>query len=113
MLFYDSEFGTPQGYFDRFGIDAKRVIHTPITDVEQLKHDAVKQLSEISRGEKVIIVLDSLGNLASKKEVDDALDGKSVADMSRAKQFKSFFRMVTPHLNLKDLPMIVVILRTS
>jgi hypothetical protein len=28
--------------------------------------------------------------------------------MSRAKQVKSLFRMVTPHLNLKDIPMIVV-----
>ena len=53
-------------------------------------------------------MIDSIGNLASKKEVDDALDGKSVADMSRAKQVKSLFRMVTPHLNLKDIPMVVV-----
>ncbi len=36
----------------------------------------------------VIIVVDSVGNLASKKEVDDALEGKSVADMTRAKQMK-------------------------
>jgi hypothetical protein len=28
--------------------------------------------------------------------------------MSRAKQIKSLFRMVTPHLNLKDIPMVVV-----
>jgi hypothetical protein len=28
--------------------------------------------------------------------------------MSRAKQVKSLFRMVTPHLNLKNIPMIVV-----
>jgi hypothetical protein len=56
----------------------------------------------------LIIVIDSIGNLASKKEVEDALDQKSVADMSRAKQVKSLFRMVTPHLSLKDIPMIVV-----
>ena len=45
---------------------------------------------------------------AEEQEVDDALDGKSVADMSRAKQIKSLFRMVTPHLSLKDIPMVVV-----
>jgi hypothetical protein len=56
----------------------------------------------------LIIVIDSIGNLASKKEVEDALEGKSVADMSRAKQVKSLFRMVTPHLTMKDVPMIVV-----
>ena len=108
ILFYDSEFGTPQSYFDSFGIDKERVIHTPITDVEQLKFDIMNQLSQIERGDHVIIVVDSIGNLASKKEVEDALDQKSVGDMTRAKQIKSLFRMVTPHLTMKDIPMVVV-----
>jgi RecA/RadA recombinase len=108
LLFYDSEFGTPQSYFDAFGIDTNRVLHTPVTDVEQLKFDIMKQLEGIERGDRLMIIIDSIGNLASKKEVEDALDGKSVADMSRAKQIKSLFRMVTPHLNLKDIPMVVV-----
>ena len=108
LLFYDSEFGTPQSYFDSFGIDTDRVLHTPLTDIEQLKFDVMKQLTELERGEHLIIVIDSIGNLASKKEVEDALSEKSVADMSRAKQVKSLFRMVTPHLSLKDIPMIVV-----
>jgi len=108
VLFYDSEFGTPQSYFDAFGIDTDRVLHTPVTDVEQLKFDIMQQLQNIERGERVIIVIDSIGNLASKKEVEDALDQKSVADMSRAKQMKSLFRMVTPHLTLKDIPCVVV-----
>jgi RecA/RadA recombinase len=108
LLFYDSEFGTPQSYFDSFGIPMDRVLHTPITDVEQLKFDIMKQLSEIESGDKVIIIVDSIGNLASKKEVEDAMNEKSVADMSRAKQIKSLFRMVTPHLTMKDIPMVVV-----
>lgn len=108
VLFYDSEFGAPASYFNSFGVDTDRVIHTPITDIEQLKHDLMKQVNDISRGERVIIVVDSVGNLASKKEVEDALDGKSVADMTRAKQLKSLFRMVTPHLTIKDVPMVVV-----
>jgi RecA/RadA recombinase len=108
LLFYDSEFGTPQSYFDTFGIDTSRVVHTPLTDVEQLKFDIMQQLSEVERGDHLIIVIDSIGNLASKKEVDDAMEGKSVGDMTRAKQLKSLFRMVTPHLNLKDIPLVVV-----
>ena len=108
LMFYDSEFGTPQAYFESVGIDMERVLHTPITDVEQLKFDSMQQLKNLERGEHVIFVIDSIGNLASKKEVEDALDGKSVADMSRAKQLKSLFRMITPHLTLKDLPMVVV-----
>ena len=108
VLFYDSEFGSPQSYFESFGIDTSRVLHTPVTDVEQLKHDSMQQLNNIERGDRVIFIVDSVGNLASRKEVDDALDGKQVADMSRAKQLKSLFRMITPHLTIKDLPMVVV-----
>lgn len=108
LLFYDSEFGTPQSYFDSFGIDTSRVLHTPLTDIEQLKIDLMQQLNQVERGEHLIVVVDSIGNLASIKEVNDALDGKTVGDMSRAKAVKSLFRMVTPHLSLKDIPMVVV-----
>jgi RecA/RadA recombinase len=108
ILFYDSEFGTPQAYFKTFGIPFDSVVHTPITDVEELKFDIINQLKNIERGDHVMIVVDSIGNLASKKEVEDALEQKSVGDMTRAKQIKSLFRMVTPHLNLKDIPMVVV-----
>lgn len=108
VLFYDSEFGAPQGYFKSFGIDTDKVIHTPITDIEQLKHDVMSQLNGIERGDHVIVIVDSVGNLASKKEVEDALEGKSVADMTRAKQMKSLFRMITPHLTIKDIPAVVV-----
>jgi hypothetical protein len=108
ILFYDSEFGTPESYFTSFGVPLESVVHTPVTDIEQLKFDAMKQLDELKRDDRVMIVIDSIGNLASKKEVDDALKQSSAADMSRAKQLKSLFRMVTPHLTLKDIPMVVV-----
>ena len=108
ILFYDSEFGAPQQYFETFEIDTSRVVHSPITDIEQLKHDSMQQLNNFERGDHVMIIVDSVGNLASKKEVEDALDGKSVADMTRAKQMKSLFRMITPHLTIKDIPAIVV-----
>lgn len=108
LLFYDSEFGSPQSYFESFGIDTSRVLHTPITDVEQLKFDLVNQLEEIERDDHVIVVIDSIGNLASKKELEDALNEKSVADMSRAKALKGLFRMVTPYLTMKNIPLLAV-----
>jgi len=108
LLFYDSEFGTPQAYFESLGISLDRVIHTPITTVEQLRSDIANQLKSLKRGDKVFIAIDSIGNLASSKEVNDALEEKTVADMTRAKQIKSLFRIVTPQLTLKDVPCFVV-----
>jgi RecA/RadA recombinase len=108
MLFYDSEFGSPQSYFEAFGIDTSRVLHTPIKDAEELKFDIMGQLENIERNDKVIVVIDSIGNLASKKEKEDALNEKSVADMTRARALKSLFRMVTPYLTMNDIPMIAI-----
>tara|TARA_B100002019_G_C21213972_1_gene570939 strand:- start:16 stop:1008 length:993 start_codon:yes stop_codon:yes gene_type:complete len=108
LLFYDSEFGSPQSYFENFDIDTTRVLHTPITNVEELKFDLVGQLEELDRNDKVVVMIDSVGNLASKKELEDAINEKSVADMSRAKALKGLFRMTTPYLNMKDIPLIAV-----
>ena len=108
LLFYDSEFGSPQSYFQQFDIDTERVLHTPITNVEELKFDIIGQMEGLDRNDKVIVMIDSVGNLASKKELEDAINEKSVADMSRAKALKGLFRMTTPYLNMKNIPLIAV-----
>jgi RecA/RadA recombinase len=108
LLFYDSEFGSPQSYFEAFEVDTSRVLHTPVTNIEELKFDLVHQLNEIDRKDKVIVIIDSVGNIASKKEVEDAENMKSVADMTRAKALKGLFRMITPMLTLKDVPLVAV-----
>lgn len=108
VLFYDSEFGSPKSYFEQFDVDPDRVLHTPITNVEELKFDLIAQLDTLDRDDEVVIVIDSIGNLASKKELEDAKDEKSVADMSRAKALKGLFRMVTPYLTMKNIPLIAI-----
>lgn len=107
-LFYDSEFGTKKGYFDKSGVDEDRVIHIPITDIEELTFDIAQKLKEINTDDKVIILIDSIGNLASKKEVEDAEGENSAMDMTRAKKLKGFFRIVTPKLHMKFIPMICI-----
>jgi len=107
-VFFDSEFGASFSYFDFFGIDKNRVIHVPVTNIEELKFNLMSMLEELKREDHVIMFVDSIGNLASKKEVEDALTEKSVADMTRAKALKSLFRMSTPHFATKDIPFICV-----
>lgn len=107
-IFYDSEFGSTPEYFETYGIDLNRVLHLPIEHVEQLKFDMVKKLDAIKNGDKVIFLIDSIGNIASKKELDDAIDEKSVADLSRAKAFKSFWRLVTSKISQRNIPLIAI-----
>lgn len=107
-LLYDSEFGITPEYLEMNGIDPTRIIHIPIEHIEQLKFDVVKRLNEIQRGDKVFLMIDSIGSLSSKKEVDDAIDEKSVADMTRAKSIRSLLRIITPHLTMKDIPCLAI-----
>lgn len=108
MIFYDCEFGTPSAYFSSLEMDTSRIFHIPVMNMEEFKFDCIKQLENLDRGDRVIFVVDSLGNMSSKKEMEDAIEGKSVQDMSRAKQMKSIFRMITPYLNRLDIPMVAV-----
>lgn len=107
-LLYDSEFGITPEYLEMNGIDSSRIIHIPIEHIEQLKFDIVKRLTEIERGDKVFIMIDSIGALASKKEVDDAINDNAAADMTRAKSLKSLYRIITPHLTMKDIPCLAI-----
>jgi len=107
-IFYDSEFGITPDYIKSNGLDPSRIVHVPIEHLEHLKFDIAKRLDEIKRGDKVIFFIDSVGNLASKKEAEDALNGNAAADMTRAKVMKSLWRIVTPHLTTKDIPCIAV-----
>lgn len=108
LLFYDSEFGSPVEYFESVGIDPSRVLHTPVKNLEELKFDIVQQLEGIVKGDKLFILIDSIGNLQSVKEQTDAIDQKSTADMSRARYLKQFYRIITPYLRVKDIPMVQI-----
>lgn len=107
-ILYDSEFGISEEYIKGFGIDPTRVLHIPVEHIEHLKFDFVKKLEGISKGDKVFFMVDSIGQIASKKETEDALDEKSVADMTRAKAIRSLLRLITIQLTMKDIPCIMI-----
>lgn len=119
MLFYDSEGGASQEYFESVGIDTDRVIYIPVMNVEELKFDLTSKLEEIrseyesAKTEKdkprFVVFIDSIGNLASIKEVRDAMSDNPAADMgTRAKALKALFRIVTPYFDRCEMSMIAI-----
>lgn len=116
MIFYDSEGGASKEYFESVGIDINRVIYIPIMNIEELKFDLVTKLEEIKEHYKetkeysrFVIFIDSIGNLASIKELDDAKKGSSAVDMgTRAKALKALFRMITPYFVNYEMHMIAI-----
>lgn len=111
VVFFDSEFGASMRYFDNYGITEEfreRIIHIPFENLETLKFEITKVLDGVDRGEHVMIFIDSIGLSASKKEVEDALNEKSSADMTRAKQLSSIARIITPQLSIKKIPCVAI-----
>ena len=107
LLFYDSEYGAPKTYFEGVGIDPARVLHVPVGDIENLKTDMINQLEMIDeKKDRVIILIDSFGNIASRKELDDARNAKDSADLTRARSVKGLFRMISYHINTRNIPML-------
>ena len=64
-------------------------------------------LDNIDKKDRVCVVVDSIGNLASKKEVDDAMDGKSVASFCQVSKGSSLKNGLTVVGNYVMLPLIV------
>lgn len=115
VIYIDTEFAIEKEELQRFGIDTsdEKMILMRNNKVEDLKI-AMAQLLEYLKQEKQkgvdigknMIVLDSIGQLASSKEVEDAVEGKNKVDMSRAKSLKSFFRILTSDLGYLEVPLV-------
>jgi RecA/RadA recombinase len=116
IFYIDTEFAIENTDFEMFGIDIQnedkfKLIRS--NKVENLKIAVVQVLEALKiqkdKGVDVsntLFILDSIGQLASSKEIDDALDGKQKADMSRAKAIKSLFRVITADLGYLNIPLI-------
>ena len=107
-VLYDSELGSTPAYYEQAGIDTSLIDHRPIRSVEELRSDAANLMNDIKEGDNVLICIDSIGMLRSNKETKDAIEESDSADMTRAKQLKSFFRIVTGEAAIKQIPIVVV-----
>ena len=108
VVLYDSEFDKN----DRLalaerGLDLEKLLYVPVDTVENCKTSVLNILDEI-KDERVIILIDSIGNLSTNKEIADSTEGSSTKDMTRPAQLKALFRTCTLRAGLKNVPMIVV-----
>lgn len=109
VIYYDSEAAVDKEQMIKFGIDTSKVNYQPVNTVQDFRTSITtitQKMQDIKRkgGEipKLMIILDSAGNLATQKEIDDAATGSDKADMTRSKILKSIFRIImTPLADLK------------
>lgn len=113
-IILDSEGAYNADFVSRLGVDPTKVIIkqvNTILETSQFISNLCKKLEEqeekYGKHDKVIIVLDSLGNLTTEKERDDTLKGENKVDFNKAKDTKALFRVNATPLAKLQVPMIV------
>jgi RecA/RadA recombinase len=109
VVYYDSEAAVDREQMIKFGIDVSKVNYQPVNTVQEFRQSVTtltKRMQDAKRAgaelPKLMIILDSAGNLATQKEIDDAVSGSEKSDMTRSKILKSIFRIImTPLADLK------------
>jgi len=111
IVFYDSENAVDKKLVEKFGIDPKKFRYEPCNTVQEFRGSVtaltdllIEQKNKGAELPKVLIILDSAGNLATQKEIDDAKSGSDKADMTRAKLLKSTFRILMTKLGIVKVP---------
>jgi len=98
-VIFDTEAAVDASSTVGVGLDNEQVKYVPVQTVEDCRNQISAFLDGVidtKMRDKFIISIDSLGNLASQKEIDDAEKGKTAMDMgTRAKGLKSMMRLLT------------------
>jgi len=111
IYWYDSENAVDKKLMAQFGIDTSQVWYEPCNTVEGFRHSVTNLTSKLIEAQrkgykipKVMIILDSIGNLGTEKELADAESGSMKEDMTRAKRIKSLFRILMTKMAEVKIP---------
>lgn len=114
-IYMDSEGAIDATFVKRLGVDPSKLIIKQVSTISETSRfiantlDALQaQEDEYGRHQNVIMVLDSLGNLTSDKEMQDTKDGNNKRDMTKAQEIKALFRVNATALARLQVPLIVV-----
>ena len=111
-VYMDSEGSIDREFVTRVGCDINGFVIkqvTTISEVSTFMANVLKRVNEMPEDEreKIIFVLDSLGNLTSDKELADTIEAKQKRDMTKAAEIKALFRTNATALSKAQAPMIV------
>lgn len=116
VIYIDTEQAVDLEDLPKFGVDNslekfRLVRSNKVEDVNitltQLIDDLKEQKLAGYELPKLLIVLDSLGQMASNKEKADLLKGDIKQDMTKAKALGSMFRSINTDLGYLDIPLLV------
>jgi len=110
IAYFDTEGALDEATAARLGCDPSRIKHIPTEITESCRNQIVKFLDTVIANKlhgKVLIVIDSLGNLITTQEKKKIDEGSDTPDMgNRAKALKSMMRAITHSAAKANCPVI-------
>lgn len=112
VIYFDTEAAVTKGMMEDRGIDTSRVVISEPDTIQKFRHTALKIIENYSaqpesKREPMIMILDSLGQLSSTKEMEDTMEGKETKDMTKASILKATFRVLNLRLAKIGVPLMV------
>ena len=113
IIYMDSEAAVDEDIIKNFGVDPDAFRYQPVSTPQEVRHFVANLCDTLKKSKekgvelpKIMLVLDSLGNLATNKERTDAMSGSEKKDMTKQQELRSLFRVITTDLAEMKIPFI-------
>lgn len=113
IIYCDSEAAIDEDIARKFGLDPEKIRYQPVNTIKTLKNFCANLYDQLKEKKdkgyetpKIMMIVDSIGNLATEKERNDALSGSDKKDMTRAGDIRSMFRIITTDLAELKIPLV-------
>ena len=113
-IYYDSEGSIDIDFVKRLGIDTSKFRIENINTVEEFAtltaklNETIAELRKQGKTPpKIMVILDSLGNLSSTKEKEDTTTGSGKRDMTKQQSIRRMFRVIGNDFAKNGIPFII------
>ena len=112
VIYFDTESAVTNEMLESRGIDPAKVIKSEPDTIQKFRHNVILMIDRYlaqdpSERQPWLMVLDSLGQLSSTKEIEDTADGSETRDMTKAQVIKGTFRVLNLKLAKAKVPILV------
>jgi RecA/RadA recombinase len=112
VIYFDTEAAVTKSMMETRGVDTKRVVISEPDTIQKFRHTALQIIEKYqgqaeAKRKPMMMVLDSLGQLSSTKEMEDTAEGKETKDMTKSQILKATFRVLNLKLAKIGVPLLV------
>lgn len=112
VIYFDTEAAVTKSMMETRGVDTKRVVISEPDTIQKFRHTALQIAEKYAaqpeaKRKPMMMVLDSLGQLSSTKEMEDTAEGKETKDMTKSAILKATFRVLNLKLAKIGVPLLV------